>query len=108
MFSYIHCITLSYTSTQILINICNSYMCRILEADTKSLKSISSEGRRHSTSSDESHTSMLSTGVNNDDDSSHGNDSNSKQWQLWGHIVNDWEDYKKKNGKQLKVCIGVR
>ena len=31
---------------------------------------------------------------------------NDKTWKLWGNIVNDYEEYKKKNGKQLKVnCI---
>ena len=86
---------------------------RILEADTKSLKSISSvDGRRHSTSSDESRTSMLSAagGVSlnqqndNNEESAANDDPNCKMWNLWGHIVNDWEEYSKKNSKQLKVC----
>lgn len=25
------------------------------------------------------------------------------QWTIWGRVVNDWDDFKKKKEKQLKV-----
>lgn len=33
------------------------------------------------------------------------NDIDDDQWILWAKIVNDWDDYKKKNGKILKVIL---
>uniref|UniRef100_H2YPD0 Rab-GAP TBC domain-containing protein n=1 Tax=Ciona savignyi TaxID=51511 RepID=H2YPD0_CIOSA len=78
-------------------------MCRrLLEADKKSLKSVSSEGG-HSGSRRSSNGSASPTSLHNGTDQS--NDSNDKTWNLWGRIVNNWGDYQRKNGKQLKEMI---
>ncbi|XP_078491284.1 EVI5-like protein [Ciona intestinalis] len=80
---------------------------RLLEADKKSLKSVSSEGghseSRRSSNGSASPTSMHSAG--NDTNSNQSNDTDNKTWNLWGKIVNNWNDYQKKNGKQLKEMI---
>lgn len=80
---------------------------RLLEADTKSLKSISSEGGR-STSRRSSGGSISPTSVHSNLSVNGPNDGNNiedDQWQLWGRIVNDWDEFKKKREKQLKEHV---
>nr|CAB3243940.1 EVI5-like protein [Phallusia mammillata] len=83
---------------------------RLLEADTKSMKSVSSE--KSITSRRSSNGSASPTSTNNTSSSGCDNtgnvvfhNENSRAWILWGQIVNDWDEYKRKNSKQLREMI---
>ena len=86
----------------------------MLETDQKSLQSISSEGQAglSSTSSNGSasptsisvHSATLGTNETENGGSAVPEYSD-KTWNLWGKIVNEWDEYRKKNGKQLKVVF---
>lgn len=68
--------------------------CRLIETDSKSLRSVNGS-RRNSGSSLVSSSSASSNLSHLEEDS----------WILWGRIVNEWEDVRKKKEKQVKVCI---
>ncbi|XP_072788604.1 ecotropic viral integration site 5 protein homolog isoform X4 [Taeniopygia guttata] len=65
---------------------------RLLETDSKSLRSVNGS-RRNSGSSLVSSSSASSNLSHLEEDS----------WILWGRIVNEWEDVRKKKEKQVKV-----
>ncbi|XP_048844727.1 ecotropic viral integration site 5 protein homolog isoform X4 [Brienomyrus brachyistius] len=67
---------------------------RLLEIDSKSLKSVNGS-RRNSGSSLVSSSSASSNLSHLEEDS----------WILWGRIVNEWEDVRKKKEKQLKDLV---
>ncbi|KAJ8418550.1 hypothetical protein AAFF_G00000490 [Aldrovandia affinis] len=67
---------------------------RLLETDSKSLKSVNGS-RRNSGSSLVSSSSASSNLSHLEEDS----------WILWGRIVNEWEDVRKKKEKQLKDLV---
>ncbi|XP_061593507.1 ecotropic viral integration site 5 protein homolog isoform X4 [Cololabis saira] len=67
---------------------------RLLETDTKSLRSMNGS-RRNSGSSLVSSSSASSNLSHLEEDS----------WILWGRIVNEWEDVRKKKEKQLKDLV---
>ncbi|XP_029284896.1 EVI5-like protein [Cottoperca gobio] len=67
---------------------------RLLETDTKSLRSMNGS-RRNSCSSLVSSSSASSNLSHLEEDS----------WILWGRIVNEWEDVRKKKEKQLKDLV---
>ncbi|CAB1324072.1 unnamed protein product [Coregonus sp. 'balchen'] len=67
---------------------------RLLETDSKSLRSVNGS-RRNSVSSLVSSSSASSNLSHLEEDS----------WILWGRIVNEWEDVRKKNEKQLKDLV---
>ncbi|XP_031431291.1 ecotropic viral integration site 5 protein homolog isoform X6 [Clupea harengus] len=67
---------------------------RLLETDTKSLRSVNGS-RRNSGSSLVSSSSASSNLSHLEEDS----------WILWGRIVNDWEEVRKKKEKQLKELV---
>ncbi|XP_035641299.1 EVI5-like protein isoform X3 [Oncorhynchus keta] len=66
----------------------------LLETDSKSLRSVNGS-RRNSVSSLVSSSSASSNLSHLEEDS----------WILWGRIVNEWEDFRKKNEKQLKDLV---
>lgn len=68
---------------------------RLLETDSKSLRSMNGS-RRNSGSSLVSSSSASSNLSHLEEDS----------WILWGRIVNEWEEVRKKKEKQLKVRAG--
>lgn len=67
---------------------------RLLETDSKSLRSMNGS-RRNSGSSLVSSSSASSNLSHLEEDS----------WILWGRIVNEWEEVRKKKEKQLKVRL---
>ncbi|XP_054448111.1 ecotropic viral integration site 5 protein homolog isoform X2 [Pteronotus mesoamericanus] len=67
---------------------------RLLETDSKSLKSVNGS-RRNSGSSLVSSSSASSNLSHLEEDS----------WILWGRIVNEWEDVRKKKEKQVKELV---
>ncbi|NXH78160.1 EVI5 protein, partial [Hydrobates tethys] len=67
---------------------------RILETDSKSLRSVNGS-RRNSGSSLVSSSSASSNLSHLEEDS----------WILWGRIVNEWEDVRKKKEKQVKELV---
>ncbi|XP_075414561.1 ecotropic viral integration site 5 protein homolog isoform X3 [Tenrec ecaudatus] len=67
---------------------------RLLETDSKSLRSVNGS-RRNSGSSLVSSSSASSNLSHLEEDS----------WLLWGRIVNDWEDVRKKKEKQVKELV---
>ncbi|XP_068564028.1 ecotropic viral integration site 5 protein homolog isoform X2 [Cebidichthys violaceus] len=67
---------------------------RLLETDSKSLRSMNGS-RRNSASSLVSSSSASSNLSHLEEDS----------WILWGRIVNEWEDVRKKKEKQLKDLV---
>ncbi|XP_063056989.1 EVI5-like protein [Engraulis encrasicolus] len=67
---------------------------RLLETDSKSLRSVNGS-RRNSGSSLVSSSSASSNLSHLEEDS----------WLLWGRIVNDWEEVRKKKEKQLKDLV---
>ncbi|XP_073810260.1 ecotropic viral integration site 5 protein homolog isoform X12 [Danio rerio] len=67
---------------------------RLLETDSKSLRSVNGS-RRNSGSSLVSSSSASSNLSHLEEDS----------WILWGRIVNEWEDVRKKKEKQLKELV---
>uniref|UniRef100_A0A672IPS4 Ecotropic viral integration site 5b n=1 Tax=Salarias fasciatus TaxID=181472 RepID=A0A672IPS4_SALFA len=68
--------------------------CRLLETDSKSLRSMNGS-RRNSGSSLVSSSSASSNLSHLEEDS----------WILWGRIVNEWEEVRKKKEKQLKDLV---
>lgn len=72
--------------------VCMWFLCRLLETDSKSLRSVNGS-RRNSGSSLVSSSSASSNLSHLEEDS----------WILWGRIVNEWEDVRKKKEKQVKV-----
>uniref|UniRef100_A0A8C4XYX0 Ecotropic viral integration site 5 n=1 Tax=Gopherus evgoodei TaxID=1825980 RepID=A0A8C4XYX0_9SAUR len=68
--------------------------CRLLETDSKSLRSVNGS-RRNSGSSLVSSSSASSNLSHLEEDS----------WILWGRIVNEWEDVHKKKEKQIKELV---
>lgn len=94
------------------------FFYRLLESDTKSLNSLSGTSTGHSrrnsdtsqisVTSGTSHPSSLTAGVDDSGDGAVSSDNDETVWPLWGKIVNDWENFKKKQSAQLKVsncCI---
>ncbi|XP_071820168.1 EVI5-like protein isoform X2 [Apostichopus japonicus] len=83
---------------------------RLLEMDSKSLKSIqeysqsSWKGSNASLQSDSSNTSNLSNYISNNGDTPEPM-SVQDQWLIWGKIVNDWEEYSRRKAKQLKELV---
>uniref|UniRef100_A0A673WC68 Ecotropic viral integration site 5 n=1 Tax=Salmo trutta TaxID=8032 RepID=A0A673WC68_SALTR len=73
---------------------CCVCVSRLLETDSKSLRSVNGS-RRNSVSSLVSSSSASSNLSHLEEDS----------WILWGRIVNEWEDFRKKNEKQLKDLV---
>uniref|UniRef100_A0A667Y552 Ecotropic viral integration site 5 n=1 Tax=Myripristis murdjan TaxID=586833 RepID=A0A667Y552_9TELE len=69
-------------------------VCRLLETDSKSLRSVNGS-RRNSGSSLVSSSSASSNLSHLEEDS----------WILWGRIVNEWEEVRKKKEKQLKDLV---
>ncbi|XP_045703037.1 ecotropic viral integration site 5 protein homolog isoform X2 [Phyllostomus hastatus] len=69
-------------------------LTRLLETDSKSLKSVNGS-RRNSGSSLVSSSSASSNLSHLEEDS----------WILWGRIVNEWEDVRKKKEKQVKELV---
>ncbi|CAI5776742.1 Hypothetical predicted protein [Podarcis lilfordi] len=69
-------------------------LSRLLETDSKSLRSVDGS-RRNSGSSLVSSSSASSNLSHLEEDS----------WILWGRIVNDWEDVRKKKEKQIKELV---
>lgn len=67
---------------------------RLLEADSKSMRSMSGS-RRNSGSSLVSSSSASSNLSHLEEDT----------WILWGRIVNEWEEWRRKKDKLLKVGI---
>nr|XP_020662793.1 ecotropic viral integration site 5 protein homolog isoform X4 [Pogona vitticeps] len=67
---------------------------RLLETDSKSLRSVNGS-RRNSGSSLVSSSSASSNLSHLEEDS----------WTLWGRIVNEWEDVRKKKEKQVKELV---
>ncbi|XP_076817156.1 EVI5-like protein isoform X1 [Clavelina lepadiformis] len=87
---------------------------RLLESDRKSLKSVSSEinfatSRRSSNGSASPTSVSVHSASSNSNDSGNNStslhNSDNKTWVIWGRIVNDWYEFKKRNGKQLKEMI---
>ncbi|KAI2663556.1 hypothetical protein H4Q32_012115 [Labeo rohita] len=72
----------------------NMYNGLLLETDSKSLRSVNGS-RRNSGSSLVSSSSASSNLSHLEEDS----------WILWGRIVNEWEDVRKKKEKQLKELV---
>lgn len=70
---------------------------RLLETDSKSLRSVNGS-RRNSGSSLVSSSSASSNLSHLEEDS----------WILWGRIVNDWDEVRKKKEKQLKVRLSLQ
>uniref|UniRef100_A0A6Q2YSU3 Rab-GAP TBC domain-containing protein n=1 Tax=Esox lucius TaxID=8010 RepID=A0A6Q2YSU3_ESOLU len=70
------------------------YVSRLLETDSKSLRSVNGS-RRNSGSSLVSSSSASSNLSHLEEDS----------WILWGRIVNEWEEVRKKKEKQLKDLV---
>uniref|UniRef100_A0A3B4EIY7 Rab-GAP TBC domain-containing protein n=1 Tax=Pygocentrus nattereri TaxID=42514 RepID=A0A3B4EIY7_PYGNA len=70
------------------------FLCRLLETDSKSLRSVNGS-RRNSGSSLVSSSSASSNLSHLEEDT----------WILWGRIVNEWEDVRKKKEKQLKELV---
>uniref|UniRef100_A0A7N6AJY3 Rab-GAP TBC domain-containing protein n=1 Tax=Anabas testudineus TaxID=64144 RepID=A0A7N6AJY3_ANATE len=68
--------------------------CRLLEADSKSMRSMSGS-RRNSGSSLVSSSSASSNLSHLEEDT----------WILWGRIVNEWEEWRRKKDKLLKELI---
>lgn len=73
---------------------CVCFLGRLLETDSKSLRSVNGS-RRNSGSSLVSSSSASSNLSHLEEDS----------WILWGRIVNEWEDVRKKKEKQVKVVV---
>uniref|UniRef100_H2MFD1 Ecotropic viral integration site 5 n=1 Tax=Oryzias latipes TaxID=8090 RepID=H2MFD1_ORYLA len=69
-------------------------LCRLLETDSKSLRSMNGS-RRNSGSSLVSSSSASSNLSHLEEDS----------WIMWGRIVNEWEEVRKKKEKQLKDLV---
>uniref|UniRef100_A0A4W5PC42 Ecotropic viral integration site 5 n=1 Tax=Hucho hucho TaxID=62062 RepID=A0A4W5PC42_9TELE len=85
--------------TALLLDTIEAHACcvcvsRLLETDSKSLRSVNGS-RRNSVSSLVSSSSASSNLSHLEEDS----------WILWGRIVNEWEDFRKKNEKQLKDLV---
>lgn len=78
-----------------MTNFFSRFLCRLLETDSKSLRSVNGS-RRNSGSSLVSSSSASSNLSHLEEDS----------WILWGRIVNEWEDVRKKKEKQVKVVAG--
>uniref|UniRef100_A0A669QZL3 Ecotropic viral integration site 5 n=1 Tax=Phasianus colchicus TaxID=9054 RepID=A0A669QZL3_PHACC len=74
--------------------VCAWFLCRLLETDSKSLRSVNGS-RRNSGSSLVSSSSASSNLSHLEEDS----------WILWGRIVNEWEDVRKKKEKQVKELV---
>ncbi|XP_054290353.1 ecotropic viral integration site 5 ortholog-like isoform X3 [Macrosteles quadrilineatus] len=69
---------------------------RLIEADAKSLNSISNNSGHSRKSSDTSQISLTS-GTSSSQDRNCGEDGEEDVWSVWGRVVNDWETtYKKK------------
>ncbi|MEQ2198597.1 ecotropic viral integration site, partial [Xenoophorus captivus] len=80
-----------------LLNDLTTHSCvdfRLLETDSKSLRSMNGS-RRNSGSSLVSSSSASSNLSHLEEDT----------WILWGRIVNEWEEVRKKKEKQLKVRL---
>uniref|UniRef100_A0A8C7Q832 Ecotropic viral integration site 5 n=1 Tax=Oncorhynchus mykiss TaxID=8022 RepID=A0A8C7Q832_ONCMY len=73
---------------------CCACLFRLLETDSKSLRSVNGS-RRNSVSSLVSSSSASSNLSHLEEDS----------WILWGRIVNEWEEVRKKKEKQLKDLV---
>lgn len=72
------------------------FLPRLLEADSKSMRSMSGS-RRNSGSSLVSSSSASSNLSHLEEDT----------WILWGRIVNEWEEWRRKKDKLLKVCVYI-
>uniref|UniRef100_A0A672N990 Ecotropic viral integration site 5 n=1 Tax=Sinocyclocheilus grahami TaxID=75366 RepID=A0A672N990_SINGR len=84
----------SFTFTSVITILCHGCLSRLLETDSKTLRSVNGS-RRNSGSSLVSSSSASSNLSHLEEDS----------WILWGRIVNEWEDVRKKKEKQLKELV---
>uniref|UniRef100_A0A671TD05 EVI5-like protein n=1 Tax=Sinocyclocheilus anshuiensis TaxID=1608454 RepID=A0A671TD05_9TELE len=80
------------TTPQLVL--CHGCLSRLLETDSKSLRSVNGS-RRNSGSSLVSSSSASSNLSHLEEDT----------WIMWGRIVNEWEDVRKKKEKQLKELV---
>ncbi|XP_035683335.1 EVI5-like protein isoform X2 [Branchiostoma floridae] len=84
---------------------------RILEADSKSLKSLSDSSPRGSrtslVSSDSVNSNLNNYGASEDMTESGGDRTPTEEdtWVVWGDIVNDWEEFTKRKPKFLKNLV---
>ncbi|KAL1116980.1 hypothetical protein AAG570_004308 [Ranatra chinensis] len=69
---------------------------RLIEADAKSLNSISNNSGHSRKSSDTSQISLTS-GTSSSQERDRGEDGEEDNWSVWGRIVNDWDAQKKKS-----------
>uniref|UniRef100_A0A669QX34 Ecotropic viral integration site 5 n=1 Tax=Phasianus colchicus TaxID=9054 RepID=A0A669QX34_PHACC len=88
------CVMLRTCSFFLFLCVCAWFLCRLLETDSKSLRSVNGS-RRNSGSSLVSSSSASSNLSHLEEDS----------WILWGRIVNEWEDVRKKKEKQVKELV---
>uniref|UniRef100_A0A673JMB7 Ecotropic viral integration site 5b n=1 Tax=Sinocyclocheilus rhinocerous TaxID=307959 RepID=A0A673JMB7_9TELE len=84
----------SFTFTSVITILCHGCLSRLLETDSKTLRSVNGS-RRNSGSSLVSSSSASSNLSHLEEDS----------WILWGRTVNEWEDVRKKKEKQLKDLV---
>uniref|UniRef100_A0A673H7Z6 Rab-GAP TBC domain-containing protein n=1 Tax=Sinocyclocheilus rhinocerous TaxID=307959 RepID=A0A673H7Z6_9TELE len=80
--------------TSVISVLCHGCLSRLLETDSKSLRSVNGS-RRNSGSSLVSSSSASSNLSHLEEDT----------WIMWGRIVNEWEDVRKKKEKQLKELV---
>ncbi|XP_071948154.1 EVI5-like protein isoform X4 [Antedon mediterranea] len=80
---------------------------RLLEADTKSMKSLTDSTRssRRGSNSSLRSTGSVQSNMSNTNASSGGEMDINELWVTWGKIVNDWEEYSRKKPKQLKELV---
>ncbi|XP_024082272.1 ecotropic viral integration site 5 ortholog isoform X3 [Cimex lectularius] len=77
---------------------------RLIEADSKSLNSISNNSGHSRKSSDTSQIS-LNSGTSCTQERERSEDGEEDSWILWAQIANDWEAHKKKNLAQIKQLV---
>uniref|UniRef100_A0A673JE90 Ecotropic viral integration site 5b n=1 Tax=Sinocyclocheilus rhinocerous TaxID=307959 RepID=A0A673JE90_9TELE len=83
-----------FAFTSVITILCHGCLSRLLETDSKTLRSVNGS-RRNSGSSLVSSSSASSNLSHLEEDS----------WILWGRTVNEWEDVRKKKEKQLKDLV---
>ncbi|XP_033098924.1 EVI5-like protein isoform X6 [Anneissia japonica] len=80
---------------------------KLLEADTKSTKSLcdSTRSSRRGSNSSLRSTGSVQSNMSNTNASSGGEIDVNELWVTWGKIVNDWEEFSKKKPKQLRELV---
>ncbi|XP_065213139.1 ecotropic viral integration site 5 ortholog isoform X2 [Planococcus citri] len=76
---------------------------RLIESDSKSLNSISNNCGHSRKSSDTSSQISLTSATSSSHD--RGEESEEDLWSVWGHIVNDWDNYMKKKNNLVKDLV---